>query len=166
MGCKPDQVIFTGGGTEANNLALFGSLRPGKRHIITTAVEHPAVLAPAGELGATVVPVDANGLVDPDQIRRAIRPDTALISVMAVNNELGTIQPVDEIVKIAREYGIPVHTDAVQALGKCPVPKAELVTVSAHKVYGGQGVGALIARVPVSKVTFGGHHERDRRPGT
>ena len=166
VGCKADQVVFTGGGTEANNLALFGSLRPGRRHVITTAVEHPAVLAPTQELDATVVPVDGQGLVDPYEIRRAIRPDTALISVMSVNNELGTIQPLGEILAMAREHGVPVHTDAVQALGKIAVPVADLVTISAHKVYGGQGVGALIARVPVSKVTFGGHHERDRRPGT
>ena len=170
VGCKADQVVFTGGGTEANNLALFGRLgagaRPGRRHVITTSVEHPAVLAPAQELDATVVPVDGQGLVDPDEIRRAIRSDTALISVMSVNNELGTIQPLDEILAMAREHGVHVHTDAVQALGKIPVPMADLVTLSAHKVYGGQGVGALIARVPVNKVTFGGHHERDRRPGT
>jgi cysteine desulfurase len=166
VGAKPDQVIFTGGGTEANNLAIFGSLRPGRRHVITTAVEHPAALAPARETDATVVPVDGQGLVDPDEIRRAIRPDTALISVMSVNNELGTIQPVDEILAIAREHGVPLHTDAVQALGKIPVPAADFVTLSAHKIYGPQGVGALIARVPVRKVTFGGHHERDRRPGT
>ncbi len=166
VGAKPDQVIFTGGGTEANNLAIFGSLRPGKRHVITTAVEHPAVLSPAREVEATVVPVDGQGLVDPDEIRRAIRPDTALISVMSVNNELGTIQPVGEVLAIAREHGVPVHTDAVQALGKTAVPAADFVTVSAHKVYGPQGVGALVARMPVSKVTFGGHHERDRRPGT
>lgn len=166
VGAKPDQVVFTSGGTEANNLAIFGSLRPGKHHIITTAVEHPAVLAPARELSATVIPVDGNGLVYPDDIRQAIQPDTALISVMTVNNELGTIQPIDEILAIAREHGVPLHTDAVQALGKTTVPPADLVTISAHKIYGPQGVGALIARAPVKKVTFGGHHERDRRPGT
>ena len=166
VGAKPEQVIFTGGGTEANNLALFGSLAPGKRHVITTAVEHPAVLSPAEELEATIVPVDGQGRVDPDQIRRAIRPDTALISVMSVNNEMGTIQPLPEIHAIAQEHGIRLHTDAVQALGKMTVPMADLVTISAHKVSGPQGVGALIARVPIRKVTFGGHHERDRRPGT
>ncbi|MBY0503208.1 MAG: cysteine desulfurase [Bryobacteraceae bacterium] len=163
---KPDQVIFTGGGTEANNLAIFGSLRAGKRHVVTTAVEHPAVLSPARELDVTVVGVDGQGLVDPDEIRRAIRPETALISVMSVNNELGTIQPLALVHAVAREYGVPLHTDAVQALGKTAIYPAELVTLSAHKVYGPQGIGALIARVPVRKVTFGGHHERDRRPGT
>jgi cysteine desulfurase len=116
-GAKPDQVVFTGGGTEADNLAIFGSLREGKRHVITTAVEHPAVLAPAGQLDATVVPVDGHGLVDPDEIRRAIRPDTALISVMAVNNELGVVQPLAEVLAVARAHGVPLHTDAVQALG-------------------------------------------------
>lgn len=166
VGAKPDHVIFTGGGTEANNLALFGSLRPGKRHVITTAIEHPAVLNPAQELDATVVPVDGQGRVDPDEIRRAIRPDTMLISVMSVNNELGTLQPLPEIYEIAQAHGVLLHTDAVQALGKIRVPMADLVTVSAHKIYGPQGVGALIARVPIRKVTFGGHHERDRRPGT
>ncbi len=163
---KPEQVIFTGGGTEANNLAIFGSLRPGKGHLVTTAIEHPAVLAPAGELEATIVPVNGQGLVDPDDIRRAIRPDTALVSVMTVNNELGTIQPLADLHRLTQEHGVPLHTDAVQALGKTAVPAADLVTVTAHKVYGPQGVGALIARVPVRKITFGGHHERDRRPGT
>jgi cysteine desulfurase len=170
--CRPDEVIFTSGATEANNLALFGVARAtGKRHVVTTAIEHPAVLNPACELDATVVPVDGDGLVDPDAIARAMRPDTALVSVMAVNNELGVIQPIEAIAAIARERGVLFHTDAVQALGKIPFEvtrEADLVSISAHKVYGPKGAGALIARkgTAISKIQFGGHHERDRRAGT
>ena len=169
---RPDEVVFTSGATEANNLALFGVLAaspPGKRHLITTAIEHPAVLNPAQELNATILPVDSNGLIHPADIRRALRPDTALISVMTANNELGTLQPVAEIAALAREAQVPFHTDAVQALGKIPLPaEYDLLSLSAHKAYGPKGVGALIVRkgVPLRRIVFGGHHERDRRPGT
>lgn len=173
VNARPDEVVFTGGGTEANNLALFGvSAATGKRHVVTTAIEHPAVLQPAAELDATVVPVCADGRVDPDAIARALRPDTALISVMAVNNELGTVQPIAEIAALAKERGVPVHVDGVQVLGKLPFDFAALgidfLSLSAHKIYGPKGIGALIARksAPLSKISFGGRHERDRRPGT
>ena len=169
---RPDEVVFTSGATEANNLAIFGVLAaspPRKRHLITTAIEHPAVLNPAQELDATFLPVDGHGLVDPDELRRALRPDTALISVMTANNELGTIQPIAEIAAIARDAHIPFHTDAVQALGKIPLPETfDLLSLSAHKAYGPKGIGALIVRkgAPLRRIVFGGHHERDRRPGT
>jgi cysteine desulfurase len=166
-------VVFTGGGTEANNLALFGvSAATGKRHVVTTAIEHPAVLQPAAELDATVVPVGADGRVDPDAIARALRPDTALVSVMAVNNELGTVQPIAEIAAVAKAHGVAMHVDGVQVLGKMTFDFAALgidfLSLSAHKIYGPKGIGALIARksAPLSKIAFGGRHERDRRPGT
>ena len=168
---RPDEVVFTSGATEANNLALFGVVAASgsKRHVITTAIEHPAVLNPAQELDATILPVDSNGLVDPADIRRAIRPNTALISVMTANNELGTLQPLAEIAALAREAQVPFHTDAVQALGKITLPaEYDLLSLSAHKAHGPKGIGALIVRkgVPLRRITFGGHHERDRRPGT
>ncbi len=161
-GAKPEEIVFTSGGTEANNLAIFG-LKP--RHVITTAIEHPAVLNVCQQLpNVTVVRVSGSGVVDPAGIRAALRPETDLISVMAVNNELGTIQPVDELL----EFGITVHSDCVQALGKTELPNAHLRSFSAHKIYGPKGIGALYARkgVPLHKITFGGRHERDRRPGT
>jgi len=168
--CRPDEVIFTSGGTEANNLALFGSVRAsGKRHVVTTAIEHPAVLQPAQTLDATIVPVGADGVVDPDDVLRAVRPDTAVVSVMAVNNELGTIQPIAEIGHRLRERGVAFHVDAVQALGKISLAfPADLVSLSAHKIYGPKGVGALVALkgTPLAKLTHGGRHERDRRAGT
>jgi len=175
VGARPDEVVFTGGGTEANNLALFGACRAlghseGKRHVVTTAIEHPAVLQPALELDATVVPVGASGVVDPDDVERALRPDTAIVSVMAVNNELGTIQPIAEIARRVHARGVLMHVDAVQALGKIPLTMEGLdfLSLSAHKIYGPKGAGALIARkgAPLAKIVFGGRHERDRRPGT
>jgi cysteine desulfurase len=165
-GAKPEEVVFTSGGTESNNLAIFG-LHP--RHAIVSAIEHPAVLNVCQELerrGTPVswIPVSGAGVIDPDDVRRALRPDTDLISAMAVNNELGTIQPVEELSML----GVPVHSDCVQALGKIPLPSASLRAISAHKVYGPKGVGALLVRkgTPLRKTAFGGRHERDRRPGT
>jgi cysteine desulfurase len=165
-GAKPEEVIFTSGGTESNNLAIFGR-QP--RHVIASVIEHPAVWNVCQELErqgtpVTWIPVNGAGLIDPDDVRRALRPETDLISVMAVNNEIGTIQPVAELL----DFGVPVHSDCVQALGKIPLPRAPLVSLSGHKIYGPKGVGALIARkgVGVRKITFGGRHERDRRPGT
>jgi cysteine desulfurase len=164
--CKPEEVVFTGGGTESNNLAIFG-LRP--RHVITSVIEHPAVLNVCQELerrgtSVTWLQVSGAGSIDPDDVRRARRPDTDLISVMAVNNELGTVQPVDALTAL----GVPVHSDCVQALGKIPLPHTQMLTLSAHKIYGPKGAGALIVRkgVQLEKETFGGRHERDRRPGT
>lgn len=173
---NPAELIFTGGGTEADNLAVLGVAR-GKAHVITTAIEHPAVLMAAMQLeregvAVTRLRVGASGIVNPDDVRRALRPDTALVSVMHANNELGTIQPIAEIARITRDAGVPLHADGVQALGKIPVDVdalgVDLYSVSAHKIYGPKGVGALYVRkgTKVSPILFGGHHERDRRPGT
>jgi cysteine desulfurase len=170
------EITFTGGGTEADNLAVLGVAR-GAKHIVTSAIEHPAVLMAAMQLEregvvVTRLRVGSSGVVNPDDVRKALRPDTALVSVMHANNELGTIQPLAEISRITREAGVPLHADGVQALGKIPVDVdalgVDLYSVSAHKIYGPKGVGAVYVRkgTKVAPIAFGGHHERDRRPGT
>jgi cysteine desulfurase len=171
LGALPEEIVLTSGGTEADNLALFGMAR--NAHAITTSVEHPAVLNAAAQLcSATVVPVDRRGVVDPADVREAIRPDTKLISVMHANNELGVIQPIEEIATIAREAGIAFHSDGVQAVGKIPVHAHEigvnLYSISGHKFYAPKGVGALYVRkgTALVPILYGGHHERDRRAGT
>jgi cysteine desulfurase len=183
MGCQPREIVFVSGGTEADNLALFGTVRHAQhagrasRHVVTTAIEHPAVLNACAQLeregvAVTYVRVGADGVVDPDDIRRALRPDTVLISVMHANNELGTVQPVAEIAALAREAGVYVHADGVQALGKIPVDVdalgVDLYSVSGHKIYAPKGIGALYVRrgTRLGAILFGGHHERERRPGT
>jgi cysteine desulfurase len=169
IGAKAEEIVFTSGGTEADNMALFGV----RGHMITTAAEHPAVLHAAAQLpDATIVPVDGRGVVDPDDVRKAIRGDTALISVMHVNNELGVIQPVGEIAKIAHDAGVLFHSDGVQGPGKLPVNvKAlgvDLYSISAHKIYGPKGVGALYVRkgAEIRPLLYGGPHERKARAGT
>lgn len=180
LGAEPGEIVFTSGGTEADNLAVLGLVRHDPRprkHVITSAIEHPAVLEACAQLEregveVTRVPPDSRGVVDPDAVRRALRPETVLVSIMHVNNELGTIQPVAEIARLAHEAGAWMHSDGVQAVGKAPVNVRELdvdlYSISAHKIYGPKGVGALYVRqgVPVGRIQFGGHHERDRRPGT
>ena len=180
--CDATEVIFTSGGTEANNLAIKGLFfsRHGERrpfHAVTSCVEHPAVLEPFRFLerwGAEVtqVPVDRYGLVDPDDVRRSIRSDTALISIMHANNEVGTIQPIVEIASIARRHGILLHSDAAQSAGKIPVDVeslgVDLLTVAAHKFYGPKGVGALFVRegIELEPLHHGAGHEAGRRSGT
>ncbi len=180
VGCDAREIVFTSGGTEADNLAIFGVARAARgprRHVITTAIEHPAVLNACAQLEregveVTYVPASRDGVVDPEDVRRALSPHTVLVSVMHANNELGTLQPVAEIARIAREAGVPVHSDGVQALGKLPVDVAglgvDLYSMSAHKLYAPKGVGALYVRrgTPMERILHGGHHERDRRPGT
>ena len=178
LGARPEEVIFTGGGSEADNLAIKGTMwRQPDGHLITSAVEHHAVLHTCeylreGGYELTVLPVDGRGLVDPEDVRRALRPDTRLISIMHANNEVGTVQPIAEIGAIAREAGVKLHTDAVQSLGKLPVLMDELgvdlAAFSAHKVHGPKGVGALYIRRgqrPVPLV-HGGGQERRLRAGT
>jgi cysteine desulfurase len=174
------EIVFTSGGTEADNMAILGVVRAASRprpHVITCAIEHPAVLMTVKQLmaqgvDATAVRVGASGVVSPDDIRRALRPETVLISIMHANNELGTLQPVAEIAQIAHQAGIPLHVDGVQTLGKIPVDVSalgvDLYSMSGHKLYAPKGVGALYVRkgTQLAPITFGGHHERDRRPGT
>jgi cysteine desulfurase len=169
LGARAEEIVFTGGGTEADNTAIFGA----GGHVITTTVEHPAVLQAAGQLPeATFVSVDSRGIVDPQAVRAAIRPDTKLISVMHVNNELGVIQPVREIGEIAHEAGVLFHSDGVQAIGKIPVNVGEMgvdfYSISAHKIYGPKGMGALYIRksAELRPLLYGGPHEGKMRAGT
>jgi cysteine desulfurase len=181
LGGDPDGVVFTASGSEADNLAIKGIAlaRLGERdHIVTSAVEHPAVLATCSYLQRrlgfrlTIVPVDSHGLVDPDDVRRAIEPGTALVSVMHANNEVGTLQPIAEIAAVARDRGVLVHTDAAQSAGKVPLDVdrlgVDLLTVAGHKLYAPKGIGALYVRpgTRLEPVIHGAGHERGLRAGT
>ncbi len=180
IGARPGEIVFTSGATEADNLAVLGvayATEGRGRHIITSAIEHHAVLEACRFLetrgyAVTYVPVDGRGIVDPDEVRTALRPDTVLISIMAANNEIGTLQPIAEIGRLARERRIPFHSDATQMVGTLPVQvdevSVDLLSMSAHKRYGPKGVGALYVRTgtPLHAVQRGGSHERGRRGGT
>ena len=176
LNCRAAEVVFTSGGTEGDNLALFGMAKSGD-HVITSAVEHHAVLNACKRLeemgcAVTYLPVDGQALVDPDDVRRAIRPETKLISIILANNETGVLQPVNEIGKIAAEADVYFHTDAVQAAGKVPLDVKEigcdLLTLTGHKMHGPLGAGALYVRkgTLLQPLLYGGRHERSRRAGT
>lgn len=181
LGCDPTEVVFTSGGSESNNHAIQGIFlanRDRGDHIVTTAVEHPATIEPCRflerSLGAkvTVLPVDRYGMVDPDDVRKAITPRTILITVMHANNEVGTVEPIPEIAAIAREAGVPVHTDAAQTVGKTGTDVEELgvdlLSVAGHKVYAPKGIGVLYIRegTKVEPFVHGAGHEAGRRAGT
>lgn len=176
LGCHASEIVFTSGGTEADNLAIFGLVTPGD-HLITSSIEHDAVLHAckhAEELGCEVsaLPVDAHGLVDPDDVRRALRANTKLVSIMMANNETGVLQPVEEIGRMAAEAGVYFHSDAVQAGGKVAINVGQigchLLSISGHKIHAPQGVGALYVRkgTAIQPLFYGGRHERSRRAGT
>ena len=180
LAASDDEIIFTSGGSEANNMALKGVMlqhEPASAHLVISAFEHPAILEPARFLERigyrlTLVPVDCNGLVQPDQVAAAIEPQTRLVSIMHANNEIGTIQPIREIADLAHQHGALVHTDAAQSIGKVPVNVdqlgVDLLSVAGHKVYAPKGVGALYVRdgVSLEPVIHGAGHERGFRAGT
>jgi cysteine desulfurase len=176
LNCRESEIVFTSGGTESDNMALFGLVQPGD-HVITSSIEHHAVLHAAERLrdrgvDATFLPVDGSGVVDPEEVRRSLRANTKLISVMMANNETGVIQPIEEIGRMAQEADVWFHTDAVQAAGKLPIDvKAigcDLLSISGHKMHAPQGTGVLYVRrgTRIEPLFFGGAHERQRRAGT
>jgi cysteine desulfurase len=176
LGCRAAEMVFTSGGTEADNLAIFGMARPGD-HIVTSTIEHHAVMNACTHLAesgceVTRVPVSGRGQVDPEDVRRALRPNTRLITIMMANNETGVLQPVEEIGKIAAEADVYFHTDAVQAAGKVKLDVkqigCDLLSISGHKMHAPQGAGALYVRkgTVLQPMFYGGRHERSRRAGT
>lgn len=180
LGCHADEIIFTSGGSEANNLALKGVFFAGRDkgdHIVTTRIEHPAITEPCRFLErlsarVTYLPVDGAGRIDPDDLRKAITPRTILVSIMHANNEVGTIQPIEDCARIAREHGIPLHTDAAQSVGKVSSDVSrlgiDLLSIAGHKVYAPKGIGALYVRrgLSIEPLIHGAGHERGRRAGT
>jgi len=176
LGCRASEIVFTSGGTEGDNLAIFGLAKPGD-HIITSTIEHHAVMNACKHLEekgceVTSIPVDGRGRVDPDDVKRALRPKTKLITIMMANNETGVVQPVEEIGKVAAAADVYFHTDAVQGAGKIPIDVnkigCDLLTISGHKIHAPQGVGALYVRkgTLLEAMLYGGSHERSRRAGT
>lgn len=178
LNCSGREIVLLSGGTEANNLAIFGTMAATeRRHVVTTTIEHPAVLNPCAELQrrgceVTWLTVGSSGIVDPADLRIAIRSDTAIVSVAHVNNEIGTIQPIAELASIAHSVGAVMHSDGVQACGRIPVNVRELgvdlYSISGHKMYAPKGVGALYVRkgTKLTSQMFGGRHEQERRAGT
>jgi len=180
LGTYPENLVFTGCATEANNLVVLGIARactPHKRHLVISAVEHPAVMAPARHLESegwslTVVPVDGTGRVSVEAVSAAVRPDTALVSIMLANNEVGTLQPIADIARSLRDRDVVLHTDAAQAVGKIATDVealgVDLLTVAGHKFQASKGIGALFVRpgTPIRQILFGAGHERGLRPGT
>ncbi len=179
LGCRPGEVVFTSGGSEADNLAIRGLVEArGGGHVVTSAVEHPAVLEVVlalemeGRIALSIVGVDGLGRVDPEEVGRALRADTVLVSLMLANNEVGTLQPVREVAELCRRRGVALHTDAAQAVGKIPVDVGELgvelLTVAGHKLYAPKGIGALFVRegTELAPQIRGAGHERGRRAGT
>src|SRR5260370_6268629 len=176
LNCRAAEIVFTSGGTEADNLGIFGMVRAGD-HVVTSAIEHHAVLNSCLRLekmgsSVTYVPVDGRGLVDPEDVRRALRPNTRLISIMMDNNEPGVLQPVEAIGRIAAEADIYFHTDAVQAAGKCVIDvqkiSCDLLSISGHKMHAPQATGALYIRkgTLIEPLFYGGRHHSQRRAGT
>jgi cysteine desulfurase len=176
VGCRSSEIVFTSGGTEADNLAIFGLAKPGD-HILTSTIEHHAVMNACKHLEqkgceVTSIPVDGRCQVDPDDVKRALRSNTKLITIMLANNETGVVQPVEQIGKIAAEADVYFHTDAVQAAGKIPLDVSkigcDLLTISGHKIHASQGNGALYVRkgTLLEPMLYGGSHERSRRAGT
>ena len=174
---EPSEIIFTGGGSEANNIVLWDMVHKKRNHVITSSIEHPAILIVLRELEKlgvkhTIVPVDKNGLIDPDDIKKNIISDTGLISIMMANNEVGTIEPIQEIARIAQEHDVLFHSDAIQVLGKLPIDvkklQLDIMSFSAHKFYGPKGVGALYIKdgVSINPMIIGGSQEKNMRAGT
>ena len=177
INCEPKEIIFTGGGSEANNIVLWNMLHQKRNHVITSSIEHPAILLVLKELEKlgvthTIIPVDNNGNVNPDDIKNNITPDTGLITIMMANNEVGTIEPIEDIAIIAKDHDILFHSDAIQVLGKLPVDvkklNVDMMSFSAHKFYGPKGVGALFLKngVNIKPMIIGGSQEKKMRAGT
>ena len=180
LNCKPNEIYFTAGGSESDNTAIKGIAKANKKkgnHIITSKIEHPAVLETCKQLEKegfeiTYISVDENGIVDLEELKKSIKPTTILITIMFANNEIGTIQPIEEIGEIAKESNIYFHTDAVQAVGNAKIDVQKLnidsLSLSGHKIYGPKGIGALYVKTGVKFEKFidGGHHERNKRAGT
>ena len=174
---SPSEIIFTGGGSEANNMVLWSLIQSNKKHVVTSSIEHPAILTvleklePLG-ISFTVLPVNHQGRVNPKILEKSIQSDTGLISIMMANNEVGTIQPITELIEITHNHGIPFHSDSVQTLGKIPLSvqdvQADFMSFSAHKLYGPKGVGFLYKRkgLPLSPLIIGGGQEGKHRAGT